>query len=71
MEANDFWTHIGLATAFLVTVVAPRMFNPDYATSTTYYLVGAAVVIGAATFFRFRARGSGRASATDPGPAKP
>lgn len=56
METNDYWTHVGLAVGFLVTVVAPRMFNGDYSSFTAIYIVGATVLIGAATFFRLRGR---------------
>jgi hypothetical protein len=56
LEPSDYWTHVGLAMGLLVTVVAPRMFNGDYATFTTIYIVGAAVVIAAATLFRFHSR---------------
>ncbi|MGH3679486.1 MAG: hypothetical protein ACRDT2_04270 [Natronosporangium sp.] len=56
MEASDYWTHVGLAVGLLITVVAPRMFNGDYATFTTIYIVGAAIVVAAATLVRFRSR---------------
>jgi ribosomal protein L13 len=64
MEPSDYWTHLGLAVGLLATVVAPRMFNGDYATFTTIYIVGAAVVIAAATVFRFRSRAAAEPGAT-------
>lgn len=70
MEANDYWTHVGLAVGFLITVVAPRMFNGDYAEFTTIYLIGAAVLVGVATILRLRSRAAERAANAQPTPAE-
>lgn len=52
MESNDYWTHVGLATAFFVTVVAPRLFSPGHTPNSLTYIVGAVVVIVVATLAR-------------------
>lgn len=52
MEANDFWTHVGLATAFFVAVVGPRLFSPGHTANSLTYIVGALVVIVVATIAR-------------------
>jgi hypothetical protein len=52
MESNDYWTHVGLATAFFVTVVGPRLFSPGHTANSLTYIVGAVVVILGATLAR-------------------
>ena len=52
MESNDYWTHVGLATVFFVTVVGPRLFSPGHAANSLTYIVGAVVVIVVATVAR-------------------
>ena len=54
MDSNDYWTHVGLATAFFLTVVGPRLFSPGHTANSVTYIVGAAVVISVATFARYR-----------------
>lgn len=56
MEPNDYWTHVGLATTFFIAVVGPRLFSPGHTVNSLTYIVGAVVVIGVATFARYRAR---------------
>ena len=55
MDSNDYWTHIGLATAFFVAVVGPRLFSPGHGANSLTYVVGATVVIIVATIARYRA----------------
>ena len=62
MESNDYWTHIGLVTAFFVAVVGPRLFSPGHTANSVTYVVGATVVIVMATVARYRTKG---ASASD------
>ena len=62
MESNDYWTHVGLVTAFFVAVVGPRLFSPGHAANSLTYVVGATVVIVVATLARYR---TGAASASD------
>ena len=62
MESNDYWTHVGLVTAFFVAVVGPRLFSPGHAANSLTYVVGATVVIVVATVARYRTR---TASASD------
>jgi hypothetical protein len=52
MESNDYWTHVGLATAFFVAVVGPRLFSPGHTVNSLTYIVGAAVVVIVATVAR-------------------
>ena len=52
MESNDYWTHVGLATAFFVTVVGPRLFSPGHTANSLTYVIGAVVVILVATLAR-------------------
>ncbi len=54
MDSNDYWTHVGLTTAFFVAVVGPRLFSPGHAANSLTYVVGAAVVIIVATIARYR-----------------
>ncbi len=56
MESNDYWTHVGLVTAFFVAVVGPRLFSPGHAANSVTYVVGATVVIVVATFARYRTK---------------
>lgn len=71
METNDYWTHLGLVVAFLVTVVGPRMFQADYAEFTTFYFIGGGIVVVVATVLRLRSRPARRAVAvTAPEPAE-
>lgn len=70
MEANDYWTHVGLAVGFMITVVAPRMFDGDYATFTTIYLIGGAVLVGTATILRLRGKAAQRAVRAEPAPVE-
>ena len=56
MESNDYWTHVGLALAFFVAVVAPRLFSPGHTVNSVTYVVGATVVIAVATFARQRTK---------------
>jgi hypothetical protein len=52
MESNDYWTHVSLATAFFIVVVGPRLFSPGHTANSLTYIVGAMVVIVAATVAR-------------------
>ena len=56
MDSNDYWTHVGLTTAFLVAVVGPRLFSPGHTANSLTYVVGVAVVIMVATISRARTR---------------
>jgi hypothetical protein len=52
MESNDYWTHVGLATAFFVAVVGPRLFSSGHTVNSLTYIVGAVVVVIVATVAR-------------------
>ena len=54
MDSNDYWTHVGLTTAFFVAVVGPRLFSPGHTANSLTYVVGAAVVITVAGIARYR-----------------
>ena len=54
MDSNDYWTHVGLTTAFFVAVVGPRLFSPGHTANSLTYVVGAAVVITVAIIARYR-----------------
>ncbi len=56
MEANDYWTHVGLATVFFAAVVGPRLFSPGHTANSVTYIVGATVVILVATVARYLSR---------------
>lgn len=56
MEANDYWTHIGLVTTFFVIVVGPRLFSPGHAVNSMIFIVGATVLIAVATVARYRTK---------------
>jgi uncharacterized membrane protein YeaQ/YmgE (transglycosylase-associated protein family) len=56
MEANDFWTFVGLVTGAFVGVVAPKISEPGHTANTVTYLVGAAVVLIVAGITRARTR---------------
>jgi uncharacterized sodium:solute symporter family permease YidK len=59
MEANDYWTHVGLVAVFFVAVVGPRLFEPGHTVNTLTYVVGGLVVIVVATIVRRRTKASG------------
>ena len=56
MEANDFWTFVGLVTGAFAIVVAPRLFEPGHTANTVIYLTGGTVVIVVASIARWRTR---------------
>ena len=56
MDSNDYWTHVGLATAFFVAVVGPRLFSPGHVANSLTYVVGATVVIMVAAIARYRTK---------------
>ena len=62
MDPNDYWTHVGLATAFFVAVVAPRLFSPGHTANSLTYVVGAGIVIIVATIARYSADAVGRSA---------
>jgi len=56
MEANDFWTFVGLVVGAFAGVVAPRMLQPGHTANTVTFLVGSAVVLVVAGVARARTR---------------
>lgn len=56
MEANDFWTFVGLVLGAFAIVVAPRLFEPGHTASSVIYLVGGTVVVLVAAIARRRTR---------------
>jgi hypothetical protein len=56
MEANDYWTFVGLVSGAFVIVVAPRLFQPGHLVNSVIYLTGGTVVIVAASIARWRTR---------------
>lgn len=64
MEANDFWTFVGLVTGAFAIVVAPRLFEPGHTANSVIYLTGGAVVIVVASIARWRTR-RGQAEAAE------
>jgi hypothetical protein len=56
MEANDFWTFVGLVSGAFAIVVAPRLFQPGHLANSVIYLTGGTVVILVAAFARWRTR---------------
>ncbi len=56
MEANDFWTFVGLVIGAFTIVVAPRLFEPGHTANSVIYLIGGTVVIVAAAIARWRTR---------------
>jgi len=56
MEANDFWTFVGLVIGAFAIVVAPRLFQPGHTANSVIYLTGGTVVIVAAAIARWRTR---------------
>ena len=56
MEANDFWTFVGLVIGAFAIVVAPRLFQPGHTANSVIYLTGGTVVIVAASIARWRTR---------------
>jgi hypothetical protein len=56
MEANDFWTFVGLVTGAFAIVVPPRLFEPGHTANSVIYLAGGTVVIVVAAIARWRTR---------------
>jgi hypothetical protein len=56
MEANDFWTFVGLVSGAFAIVVAPRLFQPGHLANSVIYLTGGTVVISVAAIARWRTR---------------
>ena len=56
MEANDFWTFVGLVLGAFAIVVAPRLFEPGHLANSVIYLTGGTVVILVASISRWRTR---------------
>ena len=56
MEANDFWTFVGLVIGAFAIVVAPRLFEPGHTANSVIYLTGGTVVIVVAAIARWRTR---------------
>ena len=56
MEANDFWTFVGLVIGAFAIVVAPRLFQPGHTANSVIYLTGGTVVIVVAAIARWRTR---------------
>ncbi len=56
MEANDFWTFVGLVTGAFAIVVAPRLSGPGHTANSVIYLTGGTVVIVVASIARWRTR---------------
>jgi len=56
MEANDFWTFVGLVIGAFAIVVAPRLFEPGHTANSVIYLTGGTVVIVVASIARWRTR---------------
>ena len=56
MEANDFWTFVGLVMGAFAIVVAPRLFEPGHTANSVIYLTGGTVVIVVAAIARWRTR---------------
>ncbi len=56
MEANDFWTFVGLVSGAFAIVVAPRLFEPGHTANSVIYLTGGTVVIVVAAIARWRTR---------------
>ena len=56
MEANDFWTFVGLVLGAFAIVVAPRLFEPGHTANSVIYLTGGTVVIVGAAIARWRTR---------------
>jgi len=56
MEANDFWTFVGLVIGAFAIVVAPRLFQPGHTANSVIYLTGGTVVIVAAAIARWWTR---------------
>ena len=56
MEANDFWTFVGLVIGAFAIVVAPRLFQPGHTANSGIYLTGGTVVLVVASIARWRTR---------------
>lgn len=64
MEANDYWTFVGLVIGAFAIVVAPRLFEPGHTANSVIYLTGGAVVIVVASIARWRTRQTEAAEST-------
>src|SRR5215468_63099 len=56
MEANDYWTFVGLVIGAFAIVVAPRLFEPGHTANSVIYLTGGTVVLVVASIARWRTR---------------
>lgn len=56
MEANDFWTLVGLVLGAFAIVVAPRLFQPGHTANSVIYLTGGTVVLVVASIARWQTR---------------
>jgi membrane protease YdiL (CAAX protease family) len=56
MEANDFWTFVGLVLGAFAIVVAPRLFAPGHTADSVIYIAGGTVVLLVAAIARRRTR---------------
>ena len=56
MEANDFWTFVGLVSGGFAIVGAPRLFGPGHLANSVIYLTGGTVVLVVAGIARWRTR---------------
>jgi len=67
MEANDFWTFVGLVSGAFAIVVAPRLFEPGHTANSVIYLTGGTLVIVVAAIARWRTRlGEAKAAESTP-----
>jgi hypothetical protein len=71
MEANDFWTFVGLVSGAFAIVVAPRLFQPGHLANSVIYLTGGTVVILVAGIARWRTRHRQTAAAESPSDDQP
>ena len=62
MDSNDYWSHVGLVTAFFVAVVGPRLFSPGHAANSLTYVIGATVLIVVATVARYRTKAASKSA---------
>ncbi len=63
MEANDYWTFVGLVIGAFAIVVAPRLFQPGHTANSVIYLTGGTVVLVVASIARWRTRRKGTEAA--------
>jgi hypothetical protein len=56
MEANDFWTFVGLVSGAFAIVIAPRLFEPGHTANSVIYITGGTVVVSVAAIARWRTR---------------